>query len=338
MNIGYDALPGRGGRLQVVPIGLHFVARTAFRSDVVLSIGRPFALAHFAVARGKPGARGEPDEHDEHDDHGDHGEEAVRAFTTAMQVALEKLILHVPRAEMSALVHDLERIYLAELSTGLPQAPEMMLSRGLADSVQYFGDHDPERLYRVWRRVSTYKRRLTALDLRDETVRQRVPTSLLAKTSARLLIVGTLGLAPAIAGAAVHVVPYRLTGFVSKVVAGDATHLAFARIVLGAILFPLTYTVLGWLAWHELHWPARDIGGALAASVPLGFFALAYFRWMKRERHRVWFAWLVLTNRRQVARVRAERRALVRILDAARDDFLAAHDLPGAVSARERAT
>ncbi len=312
LALGYDALPGRSGRLQVVPIGLHFVARTAFRSDVVLSIGRPFALEQFA------GALGAADE------------ESVRSFTSSMQVALEKLILHVPRAEMAGLVRDLEQIYLDELSADLPHAPEMMLSRGLAESVQYFGDRDPERLYRVWRRVLQYKRRLTALDLRDQTVRLRVPNALIARTSARLLVAGTAGLLPALAGAIVHIVPYRVTGFLSKVFAGDATHIAFARIVLGVLLFPLTYLALGWYAWHELQWTAKEIGSALAACVPLGFFALAYFRWVKRERHRLWFAWLALTKRRQVARVRAERRALVRILDAARDDFLAAHDLPPA--------
>lgn len=316
LALAYDALPGRNGRLQVVPIGLHFVARTAFRSDVVLSVGRPFALAEYATSRGA-------------DD-----EDAVRRFTGDMQVALEKLILHVPRAEMAALVRDLEQIYMEELSADLPHAPEMMLSRGLAESVQYFGERDPERLYRVWRRVAAYKRRLGALDLRDQTVRQRVPSALIARTSARLLIAGTLGLAPAVAGAAVHIVPYRVTGALSKIIAGDATHIAFARIVLGVILFPLSYAAMAWWAWHEMHWPAKDIGSALAACVPLGFFALAYFRWVKRERHRLWFAWLALTKRRQVARIRAERRALVRILDAARDDFLAAHDLPPATERR----
>lgn len=314
LALGYDAMPGRSGRLQVVPIGLHFVVRTAFRSDVVLSIGRPFALSAFSVL--------------------EHPDEAVRAFTDAMQVALEKLILHVPSAKMAALVRDLERIYLEELSAGLPDAPEMMLSRGLAESVQYFGTHDPERLYRVWRRVTAYKRRLAALDLRDQTVRQRVPPDLIARTSTRLLVAGLLGLLPAVAGAAVHVVPYRVTEFVSKVVAGDATHVAFSRIVLGALLFPLTYAAWAWLAWRTLHWPAPAIGTALTACVPLGFFALAYFRWMKRERHRLWFAWLAMTQRRQVARVRAERRALVRMLDAARDEFLAVHHLPTAKSGR----
>ncbi len=310
LALGYDAMPGRADRLVVLPVGLHFVARTAFRSDVVVSIGRPFALDAYQAV---------PDPAD-----------AVRALTAAMQGAIEKLILHVPRAELAGLVRDLEHLYLEDLTAALPPAPELMLSRGLADSVQYFAEHDPEQLYRVWRRVAAYKRRLAALDLRDQTVRQRVPTGLMVRTSARVLVAGSLGAAPALAGAAVHILPYRVTGFVSKVVAGDATHIAFARIVLGALLFPLTYAGWAWLAARHLHWTGREIGAALAACVPLGFFALAYFRWIKRERHRLWFAWLAMTHRRQVARVRAERRSLMRLLDAARDAFLAAHHLPPA--------
>ena len=90
------------------------------------------------------------------------------------------------------------------------------------------------------------------------------------------------------------------------------------------MLFPLAYACLAITLWRWGGWPANAIVAALVACVPLGFFALAYFRWMNHERHRLRLAFLAATHRRVVARVRAERRRLIRMLDDARRDYLAA--------------
>jgi 1-acyl-sn-glycerol-3-phosphate acyltransferase len=305
LALGYDALPGRAGRLAVVPVGLHFDERTAFRSDVVLSVGRPIDLAPFRARYA-----GDP-------------EGTVRALTDAMQSVIEKLILYVPRVEMAGLVDDIEHLYLEELKGAMPDAPDLALAQGIADCVTYFSQTDPTRLYRVWRRVAAYKRRLTILNLRDQTVRERILPDMIARTSARLLTLGVVGFVPALAGALVHIVPYKLADLIAGVASPDPTRISFGRIVSGVILFPLTYAALAWVAWRA-GWSAKAVAATLAACIPLGVVALAYFRWLKRERHRLRLAFLATTNRRLVARIRSERRRLIRSLDEARREYLAA--------------
>ncbi len=304
LALAQEERPGQQGRLTLLPIGLHFVERTAFRSEVVLTIGRPIDLAPFrARATSDPA-------------------EAVRELTAHTQTVLEKLILTVPSADAAGLVHDIERLYLDELKSKAPAVPDLALLRGVADCVEYYRAHDPSRLYQVWREVSAYQRKLSALDLRDQAIKEPLRGAVV-KAPARLVARGALGLVPALLGVVVNFLPYQLSGMAGGWFARDPTTISFARMVAGVLLFPLSY-LLAAMALQAAGWEPQWIGVALASSVPLGFFALFYFRWARRERHRLRLAFLAAGNRRLIARLRSERRRLISLLDAARADYLAA--------------
>ncbi len=310
LALGYETLPGRTGRLTVLPVGLHFVERTAFRSDIVLSAGRPVDLAPYVALSAT-----DPDG-------------AVRALTEKLQAILERLILHVPDAEMTGFVRDLQLLYLEDLRLTMPGAQDLTLARGVVECVEHFNRTDPARLYAVWRRVAAYRAKLAALNLRDQALRERLAGRMVARTSARLLTLGAAGILPALAGALVHYVPYKLSDLVGGLFARDPTRISFGRIVTGAVVFPLTYAAFG-AALLRAGASPRTIAAVLTACVPLGFVALAYFRWVRRERHRLRLGFLVATNARLVARLRLERRAVIRLLRAAESDYRAATGVGG---------
>lgn len=301
MALAYEFREHGPGGLVLLPIGLHFTERARFRSNVLLSVGKPIELADLRETN-----------------RADEGQ-AVRELTDRIQASLEKLILNVPSAEVGQLVRDIEWIYLEDLREATPQAPDLALVRGIADSVDFFRRFDPERLHRIWNAVSAYRRKLSALDLRDKAIREMTAggTGL-----PRLVATFVLGLPFALAGAVVNWVPYNASGIVGGMFARDPTRTAFARIVSGLVLFPLTYVVIALVLHQWAGWSARAIALMLVAFVPLGLIALSWFVWLRREGHRLRIALLVSANRRLVARLRAERRQVVRMLDAAREDYL----------------
>ena len=71
-------------------------------------------------------------------------------------------------------------------------------------------------------------------------------------------------------------------------------------------------------------WSPGGIAAVLIASIPLGVFAMGYFRWLGRERQRLRAAYLSVAGRRVMARLRRERRALVKLFDEARSEYVAA--------------
>lgn len=293
------------GQLVLLPVGLHLAERSAFRSDVVVSVGRPLDLAPFAER-----ARGD-------------AEAAVRELTDALQHAIAARILRVPDAVLSKLVRDLERLYLDDLRSAMPATADFALARGLAASVEHFRNTDPTRLYRLWRQVGAYFDKLDQLGVSDPALRRPPPPSVV-RESIRLLVAGGFVFAGFLPGALLNVVPYRLSGTIADAIASNVTYVAFTRIVTGALVFPLWYAGLAWWAWKGLGWAPEAVLTLVALGGPLGFLALACDGWLRRERERLRLARLATGRRDVFARLLVERRRLVRILDEARADYLRA--------------
>jgi len=300
MALAYEFGGARRAPLTLLPIGLHFEDRTRFQSRVTLSVGRPVELASL-------GGRYAADP-----------QATVREVTDRLQVALEKLILNIPSQELARLVRDVEALYGSDLHEHMPDAPALLLGRGISECVEFFRVNDRERLHHLWLAVNSYRRKLHALKIHDSGIRG---TAIEADT-ARLVTQAMLGAVPALVGGVVHFVPYQLSGGIGRLFASDPTRIAFARMMTGAFVFPASYAGLGWLLWRRVGWSAGAVLAVLGACIPLGLFALAYFRWLARERDRLRVVLLASAHRRMVARLRVERRQLMRMLDRARDDFM----------------
>jgi glycerol-3-phosphate O-acyltransferase/dihydroxyacetone phosphate acyltransferase len=143
---------GRGAPLTLIPVGITFEARKAFRGPVRLSFGEPIALAPYA-----PVYRDEP-------------AKAVEALTTAIQWGMEAEILNVGRLERQDLVRAVEEIYRSDLirelqeerRLGTRQIDPLRLSRAIADAAAHFEERDPERVARMWAAVLKYRAMLAA--------------------------------------------------------------------------------------------------------------------------------------------------------------------------------
>src|SRR5262249_2545536 len=156
-------------------------------------------------------------------------------------------------------------------------APELALSRSIADCVEFYRVYDRERLHQIWLAVKAYQRKLAALSVDDGAVRDLGT----AHGGTELTMVALLGALPAAAGALLHSAPYPLNAVLGTLFASaDPTRIAFSRIATGLVLFPATYALYGWLLWRHAHWTAGAIVAVLVACLPLGLFADAYFRWL----------------------------------------------------------
>lgn len=306
LALAQEERPGQQGRLALLPIGLHFEDRTRFQSEVILSVGKPIDLTEFRMY-----AASDP-------------REAVVWLTAALQAALEELILHIPEPEVTSLVHDLDRLYLDELKARGDPRHELELARRVSECVEHFRRTDPERVYRVWRRVEVYGRKLKALRLDDAALRdlERHPRRMFA--SALRVALGAIGLIPALAGGLIHFLPYRASALLANRIAPQPILVAASRIAAGVVILPLTYGAFALLLRAGARWSPQRIALALAMAVVLGIFGLLYFRWLGRERGRLRVALLAVNHGWMVARIRAERRELVAMFDQARADFLAA--------------
>jgi 1-acyl-sn-glycerol-3-phosphate acyltransferase len=302
---------GRGAPLTLIPVGITFEARKAFRGHVRLSFGEPIALAPYA-----PAYRDEP-------------AKAVEALTTAIQWGMEAEILHVARPERQDLIRAVEEIYRSDLirelqeerGLGARQIDPLRLSRAIADAAAHFEERDPERVARIWAAVLKYRAMLAAYRVRDQTVRaraQRPP----ARARLRHSWEASIGLPFFAYGLVVNGLPYLLPRWLARRTARKETDYATTRLLASIVAFPLFWAIEIWIVWQLLG-PAWALGFAL--SLPLsGLLAYRYLGGMGRLRNQLRFGVLSLTHRQSATRLLAERQALVSELERAKDDYLAA--------------
>jgi 1-acyl-sn-glycerol-3-phosphate acyltransferase len=301
----------RGAPLTLIPVGITFEARKAFRGHVRLSFGEPIALAPYA-----PVYRDEP-------------AKAVEALTTAIQWGMEAEILHVARPERQDLIRAVEEIYRSDLirelqeerGLGARQIDPLRLSRAIADAAAHFEERDPERVARMWAAVLKYRAMLAAYRVRDQTVRaraQRPP----ARARLRHSWEASIGLPFFAYGLVVNGLPYLLPRWLARRTARKETDYATTRLLASIVAFPLFWAIEIWIVWQLLG-PAWALGFAL--SLPLsGLLAYRYLGGMGRLRNQLRFGVLSLTHRQSATRLLAERQALVAELERAKDDYLAA--------------
>jgi 1-acyl-sn-glycerol-3-phosphate acyltransferase len=302
---------GRGAPLTLMPVGITFEARKAFRGHVRLSFGEPIALAPYA-----PVYRDEP-------------AKAVEALTTAIQWGMEAEILNVARPERQDLIRAVEEIYRSDLirelheerGLGARQIDPLRLARAIADAAAHFEERDPERVARMWAAVLKYRAMLAAYHVRDQAVRasaQRPP----ARARLRHSWEASVGLPFFAYGLAVNGLPYLLPRWLARRTARKETDYATTRLLASIVAFPLFWAVEIWIVWRLLG-PAWGLGFAL--SLPLsGLLAYRYLGGMSRLRNQLRFGVLSLTHRQSATRLLAERQALVAELERAKDDYLAA--------------
>ncbi|HXH84202.1 MAG TPA: lysophospholipid acyltransferase family protein [Candidatus Tectomicrobia bacterium] len=307
--LAYEAT--RPGALRLVPVGLSFEARKAFRARVLVAFGEPIAPAAYRGAWLEDPVK------------------AVEALTRDLQWAMEAQVVSVERLDEARLLRALEQLYRDDLARqvmegrGLrPQDVDLVrLSRTIADAVRHFTAREPERVQALWQRIEAYRSALARHRVRDDVVAaQRRRWSRPAALRASWYAVAGL---PVFAyGAIVNALPYLVPRWLAHRLARKETDYATIRILASVVAFPLFWGLEVWLvarraeAWLTL---------AFAVSLPLsGLLAYRYLVGAGRLRARLRFARLAARHAQAARWLVAERQAIIAELERAKQEYLAA--------------
>lgn len=273
-----------GAMPALVPVGLHYRERTAWRSDVEVSIGAPLDLAPF---------RREPDR-----------SVAAHALTFRLFSALSALAVNAADPEIERATRALLPLVVAHDAGGTAAA-----TRRLARRLEAMRRADHARFVDLGRRARQYRRMRSAIGVDEASLCEPRDAA-----AGRLLLgapAGALGATAALAGWAIHWLPRRLTEIVAQRFAPEPTRIAFGRAVAGLTVFPLFYVLAGTLLLHAGRWPHARIWVLLGAAATLGVVSLACRRWVARIGMRVRVNGLEWFAPRTMARVRAARAAVL---------------------------
>lgn len=296
--LGAESALGRALGTAVVPVGLLFNAPGIFRSGwALVLVGEPLRLGD-ALAR-----------------HAAEPEATVRALTERLEDALGALIVEAGDRETLRLLHLAESIWRAQADAPAVDAEASAEWRRRAmRAYRWLRPREPERIAALRREIHHY----AALRERSGLAERRLDAPLSRGTALRwalresLLL--ALGLPLALWGLATHALPYRLNGWLVRLAHPDGDAEATYKLVLGIVVFPMSWLAESWLAWHLGGWPL--LGFFLIALVPSGLFALGWKERLARVARQTRGLYHLL-NRRDLRRfLVAQRRGLAEEFEA----------------------
>jgi 1-acyl-sn-glycerol-3-phosphate acyltransferase len=285
--------PGLGAR--VVPVGLLFDAKEAFRSRALVQVGEPINPApETAMQESDPLA-------------------AVRSLTGRIDDALQEVTLNYETWEDARLVAraaDLYRRRSPELPGRGRLSEGFVYRRAFLEGYQDLRARHPERVAAVAHCVREYDRLLRAFGLRDDQVAAAYPPSPVLRFVGRTLLRLLVHLPVAVVGTVQSYPVYRVVGPLVRRLTRDPDQVATLKVFGALVLFPLAWIAEGWLVGRYF---GTWIGTAFALSAPFAGYGALLFHDRRTIFWREARAYLLLrTRKRLAAELKARREEVLR--------------------------
>jgi 1-acyl-sn-glycerol-3-phosphate acyltransferase len=324
----------------IVPVGLHYDNKTAFRSDALVEFHAPLELPHELLASIPEG-----------------DDEALRARSGELMNVLEPVLQEVTHAteswELNQLMNRVRSLMRAERAkragVNLKAADMVERTLGMARVWKaYYArmETEPERVKALLDRVGAYDDALVDVKLEDDDLDK--PPAIQSKWLPVLLGVQAafvfLVFPPVLVlGTLINAAPYFLTNLISRLASKQYKDTATVKLLAGLVLFPLAWLIaallvgLGQIELHESFagiprapWQAgitTFLIGAFGGALALVYLELVRRTWtsIRIRAKRQWGSAII----RQLSAERA-------ILHDAIEEIREGLDLPGDVLADGR--
>lgn len=297
--------------LRIVPVGVTYLVRHAFRSDVHIAFGEPIVVNASQLDASKAV------------DHPDN----VRALTDRIGEALRNLSVHIERTEDERLIAQVTSIVVGiRADEGLDEggqspAERTALVRRVVDAYRWLSRVNPEKTAELRERIDHFIEEREALGLGGErpALQHRGEQNRRLKGDARTAFL-VAGAPFALFGLATSMVPYAILRAAMRVMPVTTDRIALFKLLGGTAVFGAAYaaevvlvtTLVGPL-------PAIAFGAAL---VPCAMFARRYA--IEARLHRLQSRTLLAWRRSaRLDALRDERAALAKELADLRQEYLA---------------
>ncbi len=252
--------------LRVVPVGLTYQRKHAFRGRVAAAVGQPLEVAGWREER----------QRDEW--------AAVESLTDAMREALEKVTLNLPTAEDRELIETAEALYTAETGLASPRArprlaPRLPRLQRFAEALAWLHVADEPRYRRLVVAVRNYRRRLALLGVAEGELPERFSAASVVRYTIVQSFVLLVGFPLAALGVVAWYLPFRSPQVSLAAYRPAYEAVASFKLATALLAFPVTYIVYLAAAWWVADWT-----GLVVAAVLLPLAGLVALRWRDRWR------------------------------------------------------
>ena len=279
--------------LKIVPAGLYYTSKTRFRSSALLYFGSPITVEPVTL---------EPD--------GNPPRDAVRELSNRIERALREVILDAQHEEELLTTARAERIFSsATHDSDDSLKDELRLQQRFIKAYSVVQKLHPERLRKLEIRMIRFEEELEQAGVDTEQLSPPSSTLSVFLTILKRLLLFLLMLGPALLGTVAHYPAYRLGGYLATRFSSDSEDvISTVKIMSAMLLFPLTWLIVGVVAYFSLGWVAAVL--AVIVIPVCGYSAIRFFEQLDRSIAGLRVLTFFLVRRRFFVRLLAERKAI----------------------------
>jgi len=237
--------------LSIVPVGIHYANFDKFRSDVLVMYGKPMDVSDIL------------------EEHGGDNPKAQLAMLNTIREGISNYMIDLNNGGQTATADQLAAVLFANASNGMPRKITTDLQFGLFKSIERMVNDSAtadvwEPLHKKWH---THAKTWRAWILGRE-VYGKFPIL-------GWLMVMIFGAPIAALGALLNCVPYLIVDQLTPHLIEDEQFVSSIKLLLGLILFPVSWVLM---AWGATHWLGAYGWLIIIAALPLGIFAMNYVK------------------------------------------------------------
>jgi glycerol-3-phosphate O-acyltransferase / dihydroxyacetone phosphate acyltransferase len=237
-----------GSSFPIVPIGLTFERRDAFRSPGLVVIGSPVEWDDLASA-------------------GTADVGATQELTRRIDSALRLVTVNLERWEDAPLVHMAEAVFAVESAADPRPHARILRLKEITDRLSELRSRGGGAWETLARELTRHERILRKLRMRPADLQQRPGIAAVARWTGRTVpLIGFLGIFVVAIGSALFWPPYKLVGMVVARARPVRDVRSTYKLIVGVVLFTLWWALLIAAAWWWQGWIAA---AGVAVGLPL---------------------------------------------------------------------
>ncbi|MNJ86472.1 2-acyl-glycerophospho-ethanolamine acyltransferase [compost metagenome] len=258
--------------LKVIPVGLNYISADSYRGKVLVHVGRPIELddlwKEYEVNQGT----------------------AAKQLTERFRVELSRVFVNMDDSAREDLVEQLRSLFVTKYTNRADVSGEMDFMKSVQSRLEEYSLTTPWKVDEIQDETGKVFASLQFLGIKPDFLDRPYRTGLFLRQFIQswLFIIGTVPIF--LVGFIHHVLPYWFIGWIVPKMTKEVEYHAPLSILLGLVLYPLTYAGFGAMAYFglDLSWFVVLI---YLLSLPLfGTFAHFYMRYMHHlnSKQRFW--------------------------------------------------
>jgi len=310
-RIFFRARTAEGRPVRVVPVGINFEAKKAFRSRALAVFGPPVPTADLPGGEAGPGG--------------------VELLTGRIEDSLRALVPDLDSWEELEFIRGIKELHLGRGAGSL--AEEAPVLKRFIDGYHHYKKTRPATVLEVRAHWDACRRQMARFSVTGEQVDLAETPVRAARFLLASALVIVLVLPLAAVGFVVHVVPFLLTGWLERKMNRDPDLTATYKLLAGLLFFSITYIILLAFPFARGGWKAALPGLVLLPLTGWAALLVGENRARLAESARALF--LALPGGRALEEIRRERRKIQEQVALLIRDFPPEDARPETVAPRE---